>query len=115
MSLAKSVREAVSTGFLACLGFGLTTATATAQPTSGAVPLYLVDSPFDPPAPTSIYTVDRGTGVMTLRADLGSAYTPSLALSAASETVLYAGASDPTGTLCQGSSCLLLKIVLDPV
>ena len=51
---------------------------------------------------------------MTLRADLGSAYTPALALAAASETVLYAAGTDPSGTLCLGSACLLLKIVLDP-
>ncbi|HEX6852713.1 MAG TPA: thrombospondin type 3 repeat-containing protein [Candidatus Polarisedimenticolaceae bacterium] len=80
-------------------------------------PLYLVDSPFDPPTVTTIYAVDPITGLLTARGSIGSAYTPILALAAADGTTLYAAGTDNAGAVCRGStfSCLLLKIVLDPV
>jgi hypothetical protein len=53
---------------------------------------------------------------MTVRAGIGSAYTPLLALAAADGTTLYAAGTDNSGTVCPGSTfaCLLLRIVLDP-
>jgi outer membrane protein assembly factor BamB len=79
-------------------------------------PLYLVDSPFDPPQVTAIYAVDPATGTMTLRAAVGSAYTPVLGLAAADGTTLYAAGTDNSLRVCDGDiiGCLLLKIVLDP-
>src|SRR5262249_23187810 len=114
LSLARTVLKALLTGGMGLLQVGMVAASPPSLPESGPLPLFLVDSPFDPPALTRVYVVDPTTGVMTLRADLGNAYTPALALAAASETVLYSAATDPTGTVCQGNSCLLLKLVLDP-
>ena len=77
-------------------------------------PLYLMDSPFDEPMITRIYAVDPADGELTLRADLGTAYSPFFALAAADENVLYAAGTDNTGTLCSSLGCLLLRITLDP-
>jgi hypothetical protein len=84
--------------------------------TAQAQPLLLVDSPFDPPQVTTIYTVDPATGVLTVRGVLGSDYTPVLAMAAADARTLYAAGSDPSGTVCTvtDTPCLLLKIVLHP-
>ncbi len=75
-------------------------------------PLYLVDSMFDPPLATRVYQVDPVTGVATLKTDLGSAYTPSLAMAAADGAVLYMTGTD----LSRGCefSCVLLRVELDP-
>ncbi len=83
---------------------------------SATPPLFLADTPFDPPASNRIYEVDPATGVLTLRADLGPDYSPMLGLAAASGTVLYAIGSDNSGTVCagEGFACLLLRIELDP-
>jgi hypothetical protein len=102
------------------LGSVAITVTLACVAASGAraqAPLFFVDSPFDPPQITMLYTVDPTTGAMTRRAELGSAYTPMLGLAAVDGTTLYAAGTDNTGTLCTGDtfSCLLLKIVLDPV
>jgi len=80
-----------------------------------ASPLYLVNAPFDPPDTTSIYEVDPTTGAMTLRAEIGTEFTPVLALAAADGHVLFASGTDNAGTRCAGlpDSCLLLRIVLD--
>lgn len=115
MNLARNVPKTLLTGWLICLCLGLGVGLGKPALATAPAPLFLIDSPFDPPALTRIYAVDPATGALSLRADLGSTYTPSLALAAASESVLYAGATDPTGTLCQGSSCLLLKVTLDPL
>ena len=98
------------------LPFALGLALVAASAARADAPLFLVDSPFDPPQVTTIYSVDPATGAMTPVADLGSAYTPVLALAAADGRTLYAAGSDNTGTICQGNpmTCLLLKIVLDP-
>jgi hypothetical protein len=79
-------------------------------------PLFLVDSPFDPPAVTTIYTVDPSTGAMTARGHVGNAYTPILGLAAVDGRTFYAAGTDNAGTVCTGPTfnCLLLKIVLDP-
>ena len=83
-------------------------------PARADTPLFLVNGPFDPPDITSIYEVDPTTGTLTLRAEIGTGYTPVYALAAADGRVLYAAGTDKTGTLCSGASdaCLLLKIVL---
>src|SRR5262245_820896 len=77
-------------------------------------PLYLVDTPFDPPTHTSIYAVNPTTGTMTLRADIGATYSPVFALAAASGTLLYAAGTEPSGTCPGAAACLLLRIELDP-
>src|SRR5262249_2640464 len=94
LSLARTVLKALLTGGLGRLQVGRVAAWTPSLPESGPPPLFLVDSPFDPPALTRVYVVDPTTGVMTLRADPGNAYTPALALAAASETVLYSAATD---------------------
>ena len=72
-------------------------------------PLFLIDTPFDP-VPTGVYTVDPGTGQMTLRASLDVSYGAMLALAAANDRVLYASGSDAFGCF----SCYLYRITLDP-
>jgi hypothetical protein len=96
--------------------FTLVLALIAATEAAADPPLFLVDSPFDPPAITTIYSVDPATGAMTVRADVGSTYTPLLGLAAVDGRTFYAAGTDNTGTLCpvQPFNCLLLEIVLDP-
>ncbi len=81
-------------------------------------PLFLVNSPFDDVGglqPTRIYGVDPTTGALTLVGDLGSVFTPVLALGAVNATEFYAVGSDtvPDGDgIC--FTCVLLHVVLDP-
>lgn len=84
--------------------------------TGGSQPLFLADTPFVSSTGNSIYTVDPATGVMTLRADLGTTYEPILGLAAADGTVLYATGTDNAAAYCTGDgfACLLLRIELDP-
>jgi hypothetical protein len=76
--------------------------------------LFLVDTRFIPPT-TRIYEVDRTTGVLTLRAELGETYSPVLAMAAADARTLYlAGTDTSPANLCDSqAACLLLKVVLD--
>jgi hypothetical protein len=89
---------------------------AAAASARAQAPLFLVDSPFDPPAITTIYLVDPASGAMTVRGTLGPDYTPILAMAAVDGRTLYAVGTDNALSVCTGSnfSCLLLKIVLDP-
>jgi hypothetical protein len=95
---------------LAALAVGAS-APADAEPT-----LYLVDSQFGNLL-TRIFEVEASTGALTVRADLGTIYTPLLGLAAASRLVLYAAGSDTTSAdLCAGNSaCLLIRVELDPL
>jgi hypothetical protein len=77
-------------------------------------PLFLVDTPFDPPMISRIFLLDPLSGDMALKADLGTEWSPVFGLAAASETVLYATGTDTSGTLCASDGCLLLRIELDP-
>lgn len=74
-------------------------------------PLYLVDSSFGG-SRTKIFEVATGSGVLTEVADLGTAFTPVLAIAAADGRTFYAAGTDTTGTTdCAGlRSCLLLRI-----
>ena len=96
---------------------GFTLAWAGIDPAEADEPghLYLVDSQFTPPV-TRIYEVDLSSAVLTLKADLGQAYTPILGMAASNATTLYLAATDTTPlNACQGArSCQLLKAVLDP-
>ena len=96
--------------------FAVSLALVAATASYAEAPLFFVDSPFDPPMVTSIYTVNPASGVMTARAHLGSEFTPVYGMAAVDGRTLYAAGSDTTGTLCSGLSeaCLLLRIVLDP-
>ncbi len=88
-----------------------------ATPAAGALPLLLVDTPFDEPTASKIYTVDPGTGALSLRSDAGVAYAPILALAAADGRTLYAVGADNGGGFCpegSRSGCLLLRIELGP-
>ncbi len=79
-------------------------------------PLYLVDSQFSPPE-TRIFLLDPSTGALTLRADLGNAYTPVLGMAVASGTVLYLSGTDTSAeNFCQADvACMLIRVVLDPL
>src|SRR5262245_41239247 len=79
-------------------------------------PLLLVDSTFDT-LTTSIYKVDPETGVMILRGELGTQFTPVFGLAASSEREMYLTASDNTpANACGGAlACLLVRVVLHPV
>lgn len=85
-----------------------------AAPASAETILYLVDTPFAPPAATKIYAVSPATGEMSVAADLGDTMSPFFGLAAASESVVYATATDPGGTICPTGGCQLVRIVLDP-
>jgi hypothetical protein len=85
-------------------------------------PLLLIDSPFEIDGvfqPTGIYAVDLASGQLTLKADLGNAYTPCLGLAAASAAHLYAVCSDHDPVEVDGDdtcfNCVLVEIVLDPL
>lgn len=90
---------------------------AAATVAQGAPPLFLVDTPFDEPAASRLYTVDPATGVLALRSDAGNAYAPIFALAAADGQTLYAVGADNGGDFCpegSRSGCLLLRIELGP-
>jgi hypothetical protein len=78
--------------------------------------LYLVDSQFGD-LQTRIFRVDASSGALELRADLGTTYTPVLAMAAAGRNVFYlAGTDTGPGNLCGGNvACLLLRVELDPL
>ncbi len=84
--------------------------------TGGSQPLFLADTPWVSSTGNSIYTVDPSTGVLTVRADLGTTYQPILGLAAADGVILYAVGSDNAAEFCDGDgfACLLLRIELDP-
>jgi hypothetical protein len=88
-------------------------ASAISLTVAAAPPLFLVDSTFDD-AETRVFTVDPATGALSLSADLGTAFTPVLAMAAANARVLYmTGTDSSTRNLCAGErSCVLLKVVL---
>jgi putative metal-binding protein len=89
---------------------------ATSAGAREAPSLYLVDSQFGD-MQTRIFRVDTSSGALELRADLGTAYTPVLAMAAAGRNVFYlAGTDTGPGNLCQGNvACLLLRVELDPL
>ena len=78
-------------------------------------PLYLADSTFGSNV-TTIHQVDTATGSLTLRADLGTAYTPVFGLAAADSSLLYLAGTDtgPTNRCSFLPGCLLIKVRLDP-
>jgi hypothetical protein len=77
--------------------------------------LFLVDSQFTP-AESSIYEVDPITAVLVLKGSLGQAYTPVFGMAAANASTFYLTGTDTSpSNLCLGfTSCLLLRVVLDP-
>jgi hypothetical protein len=77
--------------------FALLLALVAATASQAAAPLFFVDSPFDPPAITTIYTVDPATGVMTVRAQVGSEFTPLFGIAAVDGRTLYASGTDNSG------------------
>jgi hypothetical protein len=88
---------------------------ATAPAARATPPLYLVDTPFDAPVSSTVYTIDPANGAMAPRSEIGSEYAPILAIAAADGRVLYAAGTDNAGTVCppaEGFSCLLLRIEL---
>lgn len=85
-------------------------------PVAFAAPtLFLSDSTFDDNL-TRVFAVDPATGAMTLVANLGTIWTPSLAMAAADGHTLYLTGSDNSGAgACgTGRSCILLRVVFDP-
>ncbi len=78
--------------------------------------LFLVDSAFSD-LQSRIYQADPSTGVLTVRAELGTAYTPVLGMAAASGSVLYLTGTDAGASgLCAGDvACLLIRVLLDPL
>ena len=95
---------------LGCLAQGLGSTPSLAQPS-----LYLIDGTFTGSL-TRIFSIDPTTGVLTLKADLGNAYTPVLGMAAANSTTLYMAASDNTPSARCGNNvaCILLRVDLDP-
>lgn len=87
-----------------------------ASPAGADPTLYLVDSQFGSLV-TRIFEVETSTGALTVRGDLGTAYTPLLGLAAASRLVLYAAGTDTSASnLCAGNfACLLMRLELDPL
>jgi hypothetical protein len=87
-----------------------------ASPAGAGPTLYLVDSQFGNLV-TRIFEVEASTGALTVRGDLGTAYTPLLGLAAASRLVLYASGTDTSSSdLCAGNfACLLMRVELDPL
>ncbi|HEU5181865.1 MAG TPA: hypothetical protein VFW45_13840, partial [Candidatus Polarisedimenticolia bacterium] len=77
--------------------------------------LYLIDTTFSGSL-TRVYGVNPANGVLQLKADLGTAYSPVLAMAAANARTLYLAASDntPTNRCATDVSCILLRVDLDP-
>ena len=96
------------------IGAGLLLSAAPAASAHPPAPLHMVDSTFNTQS-TRIFVVDPITGAMTLRAELGTTWTPILALASADARVLYAAGTDTSGAdRCEGfRGCVLLRIVLD--
>lgn len=88
---------------------------ARAQATPPPPSLFLSDSTFDTNL-TRVFTVDPGSGAMTLRGDLGTEWTPVLGLAAADKRTLYMTGTDTTATALCGDkrACVLLEVTLDP-
>ncbi|MCI0658219.1 MAG: DUF4394 domain-containing protein, partial [Acidobacteria bacterium] len=78
--------------------------------------LFLIDTPFSPPV-TRIYEVDPASAALSLKGDLGLSYSPVLGMAAADALTFYiAGTDTSPSDACLGlRSCLLVKVVLDPV
>lgn len=77
--------------------------------------LFLVDSQVTPPE-SSIYEVDPLSAALVLKGSLGQAFTPIFGMAAADARTFYLTGTDTSpSNLCLGlSSCLLLRVVLDP-
>ncbi len=99
----------------ALAGLGCLTQTLGSAPGFAQPSLYLIDGTFSGSL-TRIFSVDPTSGIMQLKADLGTAYTPVLAMAAANATTLYLAASDnsPTSRCGPNVSCILVRVDLDP-